>query len=370
MTFKIGDLVRTKQAVGIVDGELRGPGHHDHYQVVALTAKGQVIAEDSEGVERQYEPGQLEASTMGFYFAELLKEANHHLGWDTPKVGSIIQQLSPDNIMNLRVLDGLRDMMHAEVNVKFDYEDVAEGLFKSADPASPAEATDNLTAADPWAALAGNPDIVDAAVLTFAYPEGATTKMSDEAAAQIDTDLTYEKLLGKSEPLLIGIDPGVSEQDRQELQAMADKNAALLNFTPPISSAQSMSIGQEIAKEVLKHLERKEGTDFIQDSPGSYCLQLQAATPVFSPNETIPLSELAKLTGYKTDHLNKLIKREILPAGEKIGRVRYMPAQACIEILSQEKDKYGHWTKTPPVVPASVEAPVVVAPSISWDDLR
>lgn len=58
---------------------------------------------------------------------------------------------------------------------------------------------------------------------------------------------------------------------------------------------------------------------------------------------TITLSKLSEKTGMSLQHLSKLIERGILPPGEKIGRVRYLPLVEVRKVLKQPKHKNARW---------------------------
>lgn len=345
--LKIGDVVRTLDKVGIVDGEQRGPGHHEYYNVVRLNPKGDVILQSGNGVQSVWEPRQIEVTAIGQYFNELLHEAKFHLGWDTAKCAAIVQNISPDNIINLSVLDKLRDRIHDAIQAALEvkYQEVSDGLFNSG-------------------LFDASPEAVEAAAVSFGYPP-ADPPTPAPAAADEDKLIVFiheeQKVVEEIDPWAalagtptVDATAGISLEDLQHIQ----DNFRVSEGGQPMTPEQHEQFVSIFTPPMQLFL--NEAQVQVKQSINE---AFENARPVFQPNELIPLSELASLTGKKTDHLNKLIKRGILPEGEKKGRVRYMPAQQCYDILTQDKEKYGHWQK--PAQPIKQEAP-----AISWDDLR
>lgn len=58
----------------------------------------------------------------------------------------------------------------------------------------------------------------------------------------------------------------------------------------------------------------------------------------------IAMKELAQASGLSLSHLNKLIKRGILPEGRKEGRTRYLPRVEALLTLASHKEN-EHWPK-------------------------
>lgn len=72
---------------------------------------------------------------------------------------------------------------------------------------------------------------------------------------------------------------------------------------------------------------------------------LMAAFPAAQPAARLSLNELSAITGLSVPHLCQIIKRGVLPKGEKVGRERLLPAAESLRILCSNHEPYSHWMR-------------------------
>lgn len=383
MSLRVGDIVRTKDKVGILDGVERGPGHHEYYKVIQLNPKGDVVLQSGTGAQSVWEPQQVEVTTYGCYLAELIAEAKHHLGWVSADCNKILQQYAPDNLVNLEALEFLRNKIAEKIQSALDvaYEDVAAGLFAE-------RADDGLKLLEPLLDFTPNSvtqqieDLKDrvkeAFLLTPAEMQFsadgrfmmASTKPEQPMVMSTPPEITDAELLSLSYPNSVpASDPwadlmgyGLTLRKGEVIGCYKTKEEAdaafnALKEAKGIPNIQRQHHMQALAPNAVA-LGVGPGWEMAPRTEPTLQQELHKEATQFKPSDEISLTKLGELTGKKTDHLNKLIERGVLPPGRKVGRVRWMPAQECYNILMTDKEPYKHWQKQEPAALAN-----------TWDSL-